>query len=161
MRRGNDRSVIFGVLFKKIYGLFKKYTLAISVFLSALAYFILSSSNGKVSSVLAMFIYGIAVSIIFPFLVISATDIAGNARKSQTFIISIVTSSTYLGQFCSVFYISIIAGIANTELSRALFNITAYVLAALCIVLIVISFFYKKEISNSTGTIPETEFKNV
>ena len=140
--------VIFGMIFKKIYVLFKKYTLSFGVLLSSISYFILSSSHGKPTSVLAMFIYGVAASVIIPYIIMLASNIATKAKASQTFIIAIVTSSTFLGQFCSVFYISLIAAITKTESSRKLFFITSFVLAAICITLIIIAFFKKDEKDN-------------
>ncbi len=144
--------VISGMLFKKVYVLLRNYTLGFGVLLCAITYFIFSFSHGKLTSIIAMFIYGLAVTVIFPYLVVSASEIAARMTSSRTLIIAVITSSAYLGQFCSVFYIALISAIINTSLSRALFYASGFVMAGMFVVLAIMAAAKGKSASSLPAT---------
>jgi predicted MFS family arabinose efflux permease len=128
--------VLSGMLFKKIYVLLRNYTLGFGTLLFAVTYFVFFSSHSKLTSIIAMFVYGLAVTLVFPYLLVSATEIAVRKKSSQTLIVAVVTSAAYLGQFCSVFYISLISAITGSSLSRSLFYVSGFVLSAMFLILL-------------------------
>jgi len=131
--------VLSGMLFKRVYVLLRSHTLGLGTLLFAASYFVFSYSHSKLTSIIAMFVYGLAVTLVFPYLVVSATEIAVRKKSSQTLIIAVVTSSAYLGQFCSVFYISLISAVTGIDLARPLFYVSGFVLTAMFAVLTIIA----------------------
>jgi predicted MFS family arabinose efflux permease len=145
--------VLSGMLFKKVYVLLRNYTLGLGTMFFAVSYFIFSTAHSKPASICAMFVYGLAVTLVFPYLVVSATEIGVRVKSSQTLVIAVVTSAAYVGQFCSVFYISLISAASGTDLSRSLFYVSAFILTAMFVVLTVVAAFRGKQAS----PLPENE----
>jgi MFS family permease len=145
--------VLSGMLFKKTYVFLRNYTLGFGTLLFAVSYFVFFSSHSKLTSIIAMFVYGLAITLVFPYLLVSATEIAKRKKSSQTLIVAVVTSAAYLGQFCSVFYISLISAITGSSISRSLFYVSGFVLSAMFLALLLMAGFKGK----TADALPEGE----
>ena len=116
-------SFLVGMLFARITGLLRQFTVPISLLCTGAGFFALGSASALDGVLLGLACIGLGMGVIGPLLAIRATDLM--PRHASTPALAIINSAMYLGQFVSPMMFSFVGKFGGNPTTRFSFQVAA------------------------------------
>ncbi len=113
-------ALIISLLFSRIFGVCRRYTVLVSMAAIALAFSLLAFANSPVGVFAGAIIYGVYLGTIIPYLQTAVSGCVHPYRR--TYALSILSMAMFAGQAASSLYVSVVEGIIGTS-TAALFEV--------------------------------------
>lgn len=127
-------ALVISLLFSRIFGVFKRYTVLISIMAVALSFTLLAFSTSPAGVFAGAIIYGIYLGTIIPYLQTSVSGVVHPYRR--TYALSILSMAMFAGQAASSLYVGIVESIIGSS-TTALFEVMSITFIILFIVVLI------------------------
>lgn len=127
-------ALVISLLFSRIFGIFKRYTVLISMAAVALSFTLLTLSVGPAGVFAGAIIYGVYLGTIIPYLQTSVSGVVHPYRR--TYALSILSMAMFAGQAASSLYVGIVESLIGPS-TAALFEVMSVTFVILLVVVLV------------------------
>jgi len=127
-------SFIGSILFSKLFGFFKKYTVVVCIACLTISFFLLSFASSITIVFIALAFTGFGMGLVTPIMMTKAMT---SSPKNVSFAMSIVLVGILGGQFLSTFFIKLIGLVSGNTSMRFTFLVTGAVLVIATLVAVV------------------------
>ncbi len=132
-------ALVISLLFSRIFGVFRRYTVLISMAAVALSFTLLALSTGPAGVFAGAIIYGVYLGTIIPYLQTTVSGVVHPYRR--TYALSILSMAMFAGQAASSLYVGVVENIIGPS-TAALFevmSVTFIILFAVVLIYLVIT----------------------
>ncbi len=126
-------ALVISLLFSRIFGIFKRYTVVISMAAVALSFTLLALSTGPAGVFAGAVIYGVYLGTIIPYLQTSVSGVVHPYRR--TYALSILSMAMFAGQAASSLYVGIVESMIGPS-TAALFEVMSVTFIILLVVVL-------------------------
>jgi len=126
-----------GILLQKICSIFKNFKVSVTIFIMGLGFFFLSIANNISLVLIGTFFIGFGMGFIKPLLFLKVIDVTPKFYNS--FSLSIVSSSIYLGKFLSPLFFNLLTSIFNNYNYRFIYSVVYISLITSSIISLIIN----------------------
>ncbi len=126
-------ALVMSLLFSRIFGIFKRYTVVISMAAVALSFTLLALSTGPAGVFAGAVIYGVYLGTIIPYLQTSVSGVVHPYRR--TYALSILSMAMFAGQAASSLYVGIVESMIGPS-TAALFEVMSVTFIILLVVVL-------------------------
>lgn len=113
-------ALVISLLFSKLFGAFKRYTVLVSMAAVALSFTLLALSTGPAGVFAGAIIYGVYLGTIIPYLQTSVSGVVHPYRR--TYALSILSMAMFAGQAASSIYVGVVESVIGPS-TAALFEV--------------------------------------
>jgi MFS family permease len=126
--------IVVGFVFSPYVKALKRFALTVGFIVYAAGYFLFATAQSQPQLIAAFTVIGVAIGMVIPYLITTATALGIKVPTQQTFIIGLITGSMFLGQFCSVFFIALLTRVLGTPDTRSIFLAVGILLVVFAVV---------------------------